>query len=152
MAICYVNVENYFLTCIIKHIAVLSSKLEFPFEKHRIEGFLKWPPEAPQNGKNQFWCVLVIFEPIFGTGCHKVCTSLYINMFLYIWCPKYLQFCVNILYFFFQESVQKGDIADAKSPDLSRSLHYSPQDDESGGHRQWWNCLHNCKSDISRQN
>ena len=28
-AICYVNVENYFLT-IIKHIAVLSSKLEFP--------------------------------------------------------------------------------------------------------------------------
>ena len=30
-AICYVNVENYFLT-IIKHIAVLSSKLEFPFD------------------------------------------------------------------------------------------------------------------------
>ena len=29
-AICYVNVENYFLT-IIKHIAVPSSKLEFPF-------------------------------------------------------------------------------------------------------------------------
>ena len=28
-AICYVNVENYFLT-IIKHIAVPSSKLEFP--------------------------------------------------------------------------------------------------------------------------
>ena len=31
-AICYVNVENYFLT-IIKHIAVPSSKLEFPFEQ-----------------------------------------------------------------------------------------------------------------------
>ena len=30
-AICYVNVENYFLT-IIKHIAVPSSKLEFPLE------------------------------------------------------------------------------------------------------------------------
>ena len=30
-AICYVNVENYFLT-IIKHIAVPSSKLEFPFD------------------------------------------------------------------------------------------------------------------------
>ena len=29
-AICYVIVENYFLT-IIKHIAVPSSKLEFPF-------------------------------------------------------------------------------------------------------------------------
>ena len=29
-AICYSNVENYFLT-IIKHIAVPSSKLEFPF-------------------------------------------------------------------------------------------------------------------------
>ena len=29
-AICYVNVENCFLI-IIKHIAVLSSKLEFPF-------------------------------------------------------------------------------------------------------------------------
>ena len=29
-AICYENVENYFLT-IIKHIAVPSSKLEFPF-------------------------------------------------------------------------------------------------------------------------
>ena len=28
-AICYVNVENYFLT-IIKHLAVPSSKLEFP--------------------------------------------------------------------------------------------------------------------------
>ena len=30
-AICYVNVENYFLT-IIKHIAVPSSKLELPYE------------------------------------------------------------------------------------------------------------------------
>ena len=31
-AICYVNVENYFLT-IIKNIAVPSLKLEFPFDK-----------------------------------------------------------------------------------------------------------------------
>ena len=33
-ALCYVNVENYFLT-IIKHVAVPSSKLEIPFIKRR---------------------------------------------------------------------------------------------------------------------
>ena len=35
-AICYINVENYFLT-IIKHIAVPSSKLEFPFHYAWVE-------------------------------------------------------------------------------------------------------------------
>ena len=53
----YVNVENYFLT-IIKHIAVLSSKLEFPLNKVGNSKNADQQKEALISLSLHFWCSL----------------------------------------------------------------------------------------------